>query len=288
MEKFKMTDCGEAKYFLGMKFSHEKDSIKISQSEAVAKILVKFGMENCNGINTPLDKNTNLTRSEIKTKYPYRELVGSLMYLMTCTRPDLCYVVGYLSRFQEYAGEEHWIAAKRVLRYLKETQSDGITFRKSKDKAVLSAYADSDWASCKIDRKSVTGGVLKVYGNTVAWISRKQKTIAQSSSEAEYVALSIVASETIRMKGLLQNLGEVTSKYCVSIYEDNMGCIGMANTTESKRAKQIDIKYHFIRDMIEMKQIVVVKISTNDQLADVMTKGLDKTKFIQFKSDLLN
>jgi hypothetical protein len=219
--------------------------------------------------------------------HPYRELIGNLMYLMLCSGPDICYAVGYLARFQEYAGNEHWVAAKRVLRYLKSTIDDGLLFGK-KQNEVVTGYVDSDWASCKVDRKSVTGYVFKVYGNTVVWASKKQTVVALSSAEAEYIALSASICEAVWLKGILEDLGEIKQDYCINIYEDNMGCIGMATTTESKRAKHIDIKHHFIRDKIASKEVKITKIPSSKQLADILTKALDKSKFMQFKEGLLN
>lgn len=286
-KSFKMTDCGSLKYFLGMEFVYDKGSLRISQTKSIEKVLCRFGMETCNPSHTPMDKNCDLQRSDLKVNQPYRELIGCLMYLMLCTRPDICFVIGYLSRYQEYAGEEHWVAAKRVLRYLKGTLRDQLIYKK-RNEPVLRAFADSDWASCKVDRKSVSGCVIQVYGNTVSWFSKKQQTVATSSSEAEYIALSSVVGDVIWVKGILQDLHEIDENYCAKVYEDNMGCIAMATTTENKRVKHIDIRYHFTRDMVERKEIEIVKIPSEQQLADPMTKALDKIKFLQFKEILLN
>ncbi|XP_037807715.1 secreted RxLR effector protein 161-like [Lucilia sericata] len=215
---------------------------------------------------------------------PYRELLGSLMYVMLCVRPDICYHVSYLGRFQQNPSEEHWQSLKRVLRYLKGTVKKKLIYTASDDN-ILVGYADADWASDTTDRKSISGYIFKVYGCTVSWSSKKQQTVATSSSEAEYVALSSAVSEAIWLRGILQDL-DILKNETITINEDNRGCICMANNVKSKRSKHIDIRHHFIRDNVEKGVVKIESISTSDQLTDICTKSLDTKSFLNFCSCL--
>ncbi|XP_073831868.1 uncharacterized protein [Musca autumnalis] len=227
-----------------------------------------------------MEKGLQLQReSGNKCNHPYRELLGSLMYLMLCSRPDICFAVGYLARYQENPSELHWQHLKRIVRYLKGTISYKLHF-KPNDETIL-GFVDADWASDATDRKSVSGYVFKVYGCTVAWCSKKQQTVAISSSEAEYIALSLATTEAIWLKGLLEDLDAIRQDQPVTIFEDNRGCIGMASNKESKRAKHIDIKHHFVRDNVAVGKIELKSINSKDQLADTFTKATDQKRFNQ-------
>lgn len=149
---------------------------------------------------------------------------------------------------------------------------------------VLIGYADADWGSDTLDRKSVSGYLFKIYGNTVSWASRKQQTVAMSSSEAEYVALSTAASEGIWLKGILEDLGVMKADEPFKIFEDNHGCIAMAKNTECKRAKHIDIRHHFLRDHVLAGTFNVEPIGTRGQLADIFTKPLESIRFRELRS----
>ncbi|XP_062713239.1 uncharacterized protein LOC134290190 [Aedes albopictus] len=184
------------------------------------------------------------------------------------TRPDICYPVGYLGRFQQQPGQQHWVSLKRVVRYLQGSKNLVLTLKRSANAQPLVGFADADWASDTTDRKSVSGYLFQVFGNTVSWSSKKQTTVATSSSEAEYVALSAAAAEAIWLSGLLDDLGLKTVKP-VPIFEDNRGCIGMEKNLESKRAKHIGIKHHFVRDHIATGDLTVKSIPTLEQLADI-------------------
>ncbi|XP_055622530.1 uncharacterized protein LOC129766098 [Toxorhynchites rutilus septentrionalis] len=226
-----------------------------------------------------MEKGLQLTCSNTGTvDEPYREVLGSLMYVMTSTRPDICFPVGYLGQFQQEPEQLHWTAQKRVVRYMKGTKDMFLEFSRGKDVEPLVGFIDSDWATDTVDRKSVSRFLFQVYGNTVSWSSKKQTTVATSSSEAEYVALSAGVTEAIWLTGLLGDLGVKITKP-IPIYEDNRVCIGMAQNLECKRAKHIDIKHHFIRDHIAAGRIRVEHVRTEHQLADIFTKVLDVGRF---------
>lgn len=249
-------------------------------------MLEKFGMAECNSSRSPMEKGLQLNKTQgERTQEPYRELLGSLMYTMMSTRPDICFSVGYLGRFQQQPNQQHWMALKRVVRYLKGTQHIVMKFKRYDHAKPLIGFADADWAGDREDRKSVSGYIFQVYGNTISWSSKKQTSVAMSSSEAEYVALSCDAAEAIWLTGILGDLG-VKQIEPVTMFEDNHGCIGMAKNLESKRAKHIDIRYHFVRDHVAEGKLDVRPIGTKDQLADICTKALDGDRFATLRKNL--
>lgn len=276
---FAMTDCGELRHFLGMRINYNRreGTLRLSQESNIAKVLDRFGMSECNPTRTPMEKGLQLPRGGPSAGEPYRELLGSLMYIMLCVRPDVCYPVGYLGRFQQDSSTVHWNALKRVVRYLSGTRTLCLEYRRNSDAEALVGYADADWATDLQDRKSVSGFAFKVYGCTVSWSSKKQSTVSLSSSEAEYVALSAAVAEAVWIIGILEDL-HVAAKP-VTIFEDNHGCICMAKNLENKRTKHIDVKHHFIRDLVGRGTLNVEPIGTHDQLADLFTKSLEATRF---------
>lgn len=180
-------------------------------------------MEYCNPTRTPLktDFTEETEAGKITEEKPSRKLVDCLSYLMLNTRPDICAAINFYSRFQNSANESHWNGLKRILRYLRGTADFGLFFKKTK-KDVLIDYADSDWAG-DTSIKSTTGYLFKVYGSTVCWVTKRQTSIALSSTEAQYVALAMAAAEFIWLKNLLKDFQVETG--IVVIYEDNQSCI---------------------------------------------------------------
>ncbi|KAH0820277.1 hypothetical protein GEV33_002514 [Tenebrio molitor] len=194
---------------------------------------------------------------------PYRELVGALTYLSTATRPDISFAVNYLGQFNNCYGKPHWTAAKRVLRYLKGTTKLGLTF-----------FKKSQFLEGPNDRKSFTGYVFMLGGGPVSWDARKQKTVALSSTEAEYMGLAEATKEATYLRSFLIELG-LDHLSSVVVYEDNLGALKLAaNPTFHNRNKHIDIKYHFIRDAVKEKILSLSHVSSAEMVADVLTKGL--------------
>ena len=154
------------------------------------QIVERFGMDQSKSVATPIEPRLNLDRNtdEDPADVPYREVIGSLMYLMLGSRPDLCYAVNYLSRFQDKPTQEHWTHVKRILRYVNETLEFGLQYKRSS--APLFGFCDADWASDLNDSRSTSGNVIKVFGNTVSWSSRKQNILAKYTTEAEYISAS--------------------------------------------------------------------------------------------------
>ena len=202
------------------------------------------------------------------------------------TRPDLAAAVGVLSQFAADPCPTHWQALKRVLRYLKSTETHGLQFS-SCGSAKLLGYSDADWAGDIESRRSTSGYVFTLNNGCVSWRSKKQRSVALSSTEAEYMALSEATQEAVWLKVFLCELGEMTIDESVKIYEDNQGSIALAKNPEfHKRTKHIDIRYHFVREKVEDGQVNLVYCPTQDMLADMMTKPIVSVQFDFLRSKL--
>ena len=291
-QNFKMKDLGGIKNFLGMLITQNlsENKITINQTLFVKNILKNFNMENSKPCNTPMEvnfKHDTLKREksenqEIENKC--RRAIGVLMYAMLCSRPDLCIAISILSRYQSASSLQLWQAIKRVFRYLQKTQHVSLVFRKTDFKNVIKGYADADWAGDKVDRKSTSGYIFKIFGCTVSWCSKKQSSVALSSTEAEYIALSLAVSEACWLRNLIFDFKILQcNSLSVVIFEDNQSAIKVCRNPEfHKRLKHIDIRFHFIRDKVNDKVIILKYISTKMQLADFFTKPLSLTSFNEF------
>lgn len=273
-QEFEMKDLGEP--VVSASNSRDRITKSLYQKGYVTEILERFGMTDCKPVNSPMDVNAKLStpadNPSDEKKLPYRELVGALMYLAIATRPDIAHAVSVLSQFNNCYEQRHWIAAKRVLRYLKGTVDFGLTFGSSDE--LLTGYVDADWAGCPIDRRSYTEFVFVLSGSVISWDSKKQRTVALSTTEAEFMGMTEAAKESIYLQSFLGQLGfhELTT---VKLFNDNMGALKLTeNHTFHSKSKHIDLRYHFIRDAIQKNHLKVKYISTDDMLANVMTKGL--------------
>lgn len=207
------------------------------------------------------------------------------MYLAVSTRPDLAYAVNSLSQFNTCYTNEHWMAAKRVLRYLKGTADHGILFQKTGKP--LHGYADADWASCAEDRRSYSGYFFTLGGAAITWEARKQRTVALSSVEAEYLALGEATKEAIYLRQMLTELKLSQPKSAIKIYNDNQGAQQLAkNSVHHSRTKHIDVRHHFIRNCVAEDIVELGYIPTANMPADVLTKGLPRMKHQTFSKDL--
>jgi histone deacetylase 1/2 len=214
----------------------------------------------------------------------YRSVVGALQYL-TLTRPDIAYSVNKVCQFLQAPTETHWTAVKRVLRYLKHTSSLGLVIQKSPS-LLLSGFADADWAGCPDDRRSTGGHAVFLVGNLVAWNSRKQPTVSRSSTEAEYKSVANATAEIMWIQGLLQELGIFLSR-APCLWCDNLGATYLSvNPVFHARTKHIEVDYHFVRERVAQKALDIRFISTNDQLADILTKPLSTQLFVRFRHNL--
>jgi hypothetical protein len=275
-EEFKMKDMGEMKVIVGIQVERNKEETRIFQTNYIQNMLIQFGMEDCKGSDTPLaivtdrsQVNQDLSKFEDVTKY--REVIGKLNYLSTCTRPDISYAVSQVSRAMQDPTQEDWKNAKRIMRYLKKTMDTKIIFKNLKEE--LQGYSDASYAADKKDRKSHSGYVFTMNGGPISWKSKKQPIVALSSMEAEYIALSEAAKEALWLKKLKDDLQE--NRNILTIYEDNQSCIKTASDViRNERSKHIDVRFHFLRELVESKEIQITYCPTQQMIADMLTKSL--------------
>ena len=255
-----------------------KNEILLTQETYCQKVLERFEMVDCHPSATSLEPETKLAKSDQCDYLPYQSLIGSLNYLAVATRPDIAHAVSFLSQFNTCFNHTHYNAAKRVLRYLKGTVSLGLCFKKVAHPRLV-CYSDSDWANCPVDRRSYTGFVTLYAGTAISWESRKQRTVALSSTVAEYMALSDCTKEALYMSRLLKELCDETS--VTEIFCDNRGAIELSiNPVYRKRTKHIHTRYHFIRECAVDKRVKFSYCCTAEMPADVLTncKSLPKIK----------
>ncbi|PKA65558.1 Retrovirus-related Pol polyprotein from transposon TNT 1-94 [Apostasia shenzhenica] len=287
MMEFEMTDLGMIKYFLGIQVWQKKGEIFISQEKYLANLLQNFQMQNSKPIATPLDANEKLKMEDGAKKVDgviFRSLVGSLMYL-THTRPDIMQSVSMISRFMSSPSILHYAAAKRILRYLNGTRKLGIKYAKE-FKSSLIGFSDSDWAGSIDDRKSTSAYIFCIGTNVIAWSSRKQQTVALSLAEAEYSAAAEAACEAVWLRRILEDIGQKQEDPTV-IYCDNMSAIAMSkNLVLHARTKHIELRLHFIRELVQKGEIQLEFLSTLEQPADMLTKAVTAEKFEKHKGQL--
>jgi len=283
---FEMKHLGEAKVILGLEIRRDKalGTLKLLQDKYAAQVLENFGMAECNPIGTRLEVGLQLVKAdESDDALPYREAVGSLMYLMVATRPDLAFAIGKLRRFVSCYGKEHWAAIKRVLRYVKGSMDKGLVFDKNSSCA-LQGFSDADWPGDHETRRSTTGFTFIFGGAAVSCGSKLQKTVPLSTMEAQYMALCEASKEAVWLNKLVQSVASQGLRTAISngpinIKVDNSGCVDFSkNPVKHKRTKHIDIRYHFAREVITTDKVTLEHCATDDMVADPMTKELGKTK----------
>jgi hypothetical protein len=253
----------------------------LSQPAYIKKILKRFNMLDCRPRSLPAEPGHHLQRSteknEPKETMPYREAVGSLMYLTVATRPDISYSVGQVSQFCENPEPSHWEAVKRILSYLRGTSLHGIRFGPVTDG--LRGFTDSDYAGDVCTRRSTSGFLFLLHGGPVGWSSRRQSCVALSTTESEYVAACEAAREGVWLQRLLRDINMVSERP-LELQCDNQSAIQLIkNPVFHQRTKHIDVRYHFIRELQEKGDINVTYVPTEKQLADPLTKPLPNPRF---------
>ena len=287
--RFKMKDLGVLHYCLGIEITQDGECLRLNQKQYILRMLEKFGMLDAYSVTTPADGNVKLIKDDgVSAKVDkslYQSLVGSLLYAAVATRPDIGQSVSAVSKYSSDPTMAHLTAAKRVLRYLKGTMDLGLTYKKS-DGNVLKAYSDSDWAGDQDDRHSTSGYVSVLSGGAVNWLSKKQASVALSTAEAEYIALSAATQEVIWLRRLLEDFG-VNMSLSTEVLEDNQGAIAISkNPVRHNRTKHIDIRYHFIREAVEDGTVRLTYCPTKDMVADILTKPLPKGQFQLLRAKL--
>ncbi len=292
-KSFSMKDLGEAAYILGIKIYRDRSRrlIGLSQSTYLDKILKKFNMENSKKGFLPVLQGMRLSKTQSPTtaadrekmsSVPYASAVGSLMYAMLCTRPDINLAISLVGRYQSDPGTEHWTAVKNILKYLKRTKEMFLVYG-GDEELVVKGYVDASFDTDPDDSKSQTGYVYVLNGGAVSWCSSKQEVVAASTCEAEYIAASEAAHEGIWMKELITDLGVVPSASGpMTLFCDNTGAIAIAKEPRfHRKTKHIKRRYNSIQDHVQSGVIDICKVHTDLNIADPLTKPLPRAKHDQ-------
>jgi hypothetical protein len=286
--QFAMKDLGEAKQILGMRIirDRKKGTLELTQADYIKKVLKRFSMSDAKPVGTPLASHFRLSKEQsprddkerdYMEKVPYASAIGSLMYAMVCTRPDIAHAVGVVSRYMSNPGRQHWEAVKWLMRYLRGSADVSLNFTKAGLK--LQGFVDADLGGDVDSRKSTTGFVYTLGGTAVCWGSKLQKVVALSTTEAEYVAVTEAAKEMVWLQGLMGELGKAIEKGV--LHSDSQSAIFLAkNPAFHSRTKHIQMKYHFIRCLVDEGQLLLEKIRGAENPADMLTKTviIDKLK----------
>ena len=301
-QEFDVEDLGPLNCYLGMGVEDlEGGGIKLTQSIYIDQILERFGIAYGNPVATPMVA-TNFPgvvdqpaegskEQEEMSRVPYRAAIGCLLYLAMCTRPDIALAVSKLARAVENPGYKHWTAVKRVMRYIKGTRNIGLIYNKGNGDSTngneVHGFADASFADADNGgRRSTTGYLFMRMGRIISWATYRQRAIARSSTEAEYMALSDAAQETIWLRRLYMELRRRISGP-TNIYEDNQGAQALAEGEGMHaRTKHIDVRYHELKQRIQDGFIALEHVSTQEQLADILTKPLGKSQFIYLRNKL--
>jgi hypothetical protein len=304
--RYKMKDLGHIDHILGCTVDrNDFGEYSISQKQYAKDVIFKYFHDDIVPANNPTDVNVILsTCMNAVTEYdiafmndlPYREAIGSLLWLSMGTRPDITYAVSQVAKFNSEPGPLHWKAVKRIFRYLHQSLDYGIKFRRSTNKdavtdsinvGTLTGYVDADHARDTDSRRSVTGYLFLLADGPVSWSSKQQASVALSSMEAEYMAASAACQEAVWLDRVLKELGSSNSNTTI-LYEDNKSCIQFTkNNSVHKRSKHIDQRYHYIRELVLDNKIKLEYIPTEHNIADMFTKPLSSERFIMLRDKFM-
>jgi hypothetical protein len=310
INRFQTKDMGASKWILGMRIQRNRiaRTITLDQELYVTKALEKYGLGECKVAETPeaVGASSQQLKEVLESLSPaehqlYMEIVGTLMYAAISTRLDIAHAVHYLASHMLAPTQLHMRAAERVLRYLAGTKGVGLAFGGKTGAAAMGdsrghgerqqldvcAFADADWAGDRSDRKSITGWVAKLNGDPISWSSKKQRTVALSTCEAELYAEAAAIQEVLWLRGLMKEL-RLQSNTGSVVHGDNQAAIAVTkNGIRSDRTKHVDIKYHFVTESVEQGEVLLKWVPTNEQQADIFTKALAAPVFLQFRRQLM-
>ena len=279
--------------FLGISINRNvaEKLIYLNQSHYIDQCVAKFDCPDKSS-SVPMDPGFQPLITDADTKleaqYPYRSIIGALLHIARMTRPDILYAVSILSKSLSNPQKRHWEAAKRVLAYLRDSKHESLALGalRKDNSFLLHGYADSTWGDDLENRRSRSGGVLFFNGSLISAWSKQQPTPALSSTESEYQAMCLATQEVMYFRQLLKEIGYFQLVPTI-IFGDNKGALDLSvSTKQHNRVKHIDIKFHFIRDQVEMKTIELEYVPTTEQIADIFTKPLAKGPFHKLKQHL--
>lgn len=293
-EHVEITDLGEIHWLLGIEVKRDREGgrLMLSQRAYIDASLCRFGFEDLKPITTPMDPSVRLTSDQSPkstteiarmSKLPYKEAVGTLMYAALGTRPDIAYAIQVLSKFSKNPGEAHWDAVKRVFHYLKGTRDLWLTYGGGKEN--LDGFTDADGNMAE-DRRATSGYAFLINRGAVSWSAKRQEIVTLSTTESEYVGATHAAKEALWLRSLItQIFGEPLPT--TNIFSDNKSAIALAKDHQyHPHTKHINIRYHFIRWIIEEGKVRLVFCPTKDMVADVFMKALPSTKVKHFASEM--
>jgi len=283
---FSMKDLGPLHYFLGLEAVYSTTGLHLTQTKYTMDLLFRTKFQDVKPISSPANAGKKLSLYDgdpLSDPTEFRSVVGALQYL-TLTRPDICFAVNQVCQFLHQPTTHHWTAVKRILRYLKDTPDHGLFYQPGS--LLLEAYSDADYAGCPDDRHSTGGYCVYLGHNPISWSAKKQRTVSRSSTEAEYRQLAYTAAELSWIRSLFKDLGIRLST--PRIWCDNISSISLAsNPVFHARTKHLEVDYHYVRDKVVRKELEVCYLSTTDQVADIFTKGLSKSRFLLLTNKLM-
>lgn len=288
-KSFEISKDEPLEHFLSLSIKREdKSTASINQSHYIDDLVNQFLPENHRSVSSPTTNDfKHLVPSPpgtVPIKKPFSSLVGGLLWVAQCSRPDISFPVNRLSQFLQNPSLEHWNAAVRILQYLKQTKD--LKLLLGGKSLVPVAYSDADWAEDRHDRKSTTGYVFKLGDGAISWRSRKQKTVSLSSTEAEYMVMSDSSREACWLFHLLQEIN-VTGDSSIKLCVDNEGAEALArNPSHHSRTKHIHTRYHFVRGCVSNGIISLQHVPSVDMLADILTKALGKILLEKHRTSL--
>ena len=277
--------------FIGVEISRENDSIFIHQIKYIDRMLQRFGMTGCDIVKTPADPCVRLVRhiGTCSLDVPYREAVGSLLFLAMVSRPDIAYAVGVVSRYLDNYDKSHWNAVRRIMSYLKGTRDYGLLFPRNNDSdtPMLVGFSDSDYAADVDTRRSTTGYLFMISGGCVTWSSKRQSIVTLSTTEAELVAACEACKEAIWLRKLLSDIEHGCVKPTI-LNVDNQSSIRLIKNSEfHRRSKHIDVRYRYISEKLREGAVRPKYVSTYDQYVDIFTKVLPYNTLSELRERML-
>lgn len=289
-----ITDLGELHWLLGIEVTRNRDhrTISLSQLSYIDSIVRRFGLEDLKPVSCPMEPHVKLHSNQSPSTgaeyaamrhIPYREAVGSLMYASLGTRPDISYAVTTVSRFSQNPGQPHWDAVRRIYRYLVGTKDLRLTY--GGVEGTLTGFADADGSMAE-DRRAVSGYAFLIDGGAVSWSSKRQEIVSLSTTESEYVAATHAAKEALWLRSLIGDLFDPITEP-TTLFSDNQSAIALTKDHQyHARTKHIDVRFHFIRWVIEDGKLRLIFCPTSDMIADTLTKALPSPKVKHFASQL--
>ncbi|GJY56531.1 retrotransposon protein, putative, ty1-copia subclass [Tanacetum coccineum] len=292
---FAMKDLGEAAFILGIKIYRDRSKrlIGLCQNAYMDKILKRYKMDNSKRGHIPMQERLDLNKSQgaqtpkevnRMKNVPYASAVGSIMYAVRCTRPDVAFAQNMTSRFQQNPGEPHWTAVKNILKYLRNTKDMFLVYGGNPSTELrVECYCDAGFETDRDDTKSQTGYIFVLNGGAMDWKSSKQSTTTMSATESEYIAVSEAAMEAVWIRKFISGLSIVpTINEPLNMYYDNSAVVHYANEPGvQKGARHYQRRYHYVRKCVELGEIRILKVHTDNYLADPFTKALSNRKLIQ-------